>query len=64
MAGTSYHWEYIVEVDKDTAIHFKKKMDSGLKYLIKYNYDNLYITSDFHFNSTTLCIYALVQYFR
>ena len=24
MAGTSYHWEYIVEVDKDTAIHFKK----------------------------------------
>ena len=25
MAGTSYHWEYIVEVDKDTAIHFKKE---------------------------------------
>ena len=25
MTGTSYHWEYIVEVDKDTAIHFKKE---------------------------------------
>lgn len=25
MSGTSYHWEYVVEVDKDTAIHFKKE---------------------------------------
>lgn len=24
MAGTGYHYEYVVEVDKDTAIHFKK----------------------------------------
>lgn len=24
MAGTDYHYEYVVEVDKDTAIHFKK----------------------------------------
>ena len=27
MAGTGYHFEYIVEVNKDTAIHFKK--DNG-----------------------------------
>ena len=34
MAGTSYHWEYIVEVDKDTAIqNFKNSVHDTYSYL-------------------------------
>ena len=29
--GTSYHQEYLVEVDKDTAIHFKKENGQWIK---------------------------------
>lgn len=25
VAGTAYHWEKVIEVDKDTAVHFKKE---------------------------------------